>query len=120
MMASGLPVITSLGSEISFLINERGTGLGFNIGDWQQLAQKILVLARDPELSSRMATAAFRLTHNELSFQNTTSFFRDWVKCPTFAPDRSKRSYKERLANLTHKMRSYTRIEIWRAAGLDK
>jgi glycosyltransferase involved in cell wall biosynthesis len=45
MIAAGLPVITSRGTELSYLLEDRGVALTFEVGDWQGLGQQIMTLA---------------------------------------------------------------------------
>ncbi|NIN66592.1 MAG: glycosyltransferase, partial [Anaerolineae bacterium] len=45
MMGAGLPVVTSLGSELSYHLMDREAALTFEIGDWQRLSEHLLTLA---------------------------------------------------------------------------
>ena len=88
MIASGLPVITSLGAELSYLLRDAGVALTFDVGDWEQLGSNLERMAADTELTRRMATAAYRYAQEDLSFATTTMPLREWVHDPSVAPDK--------------------------------
>ena len=51
MIASGLPVVTSLGAELSYLLRDAGVALTFEVGDWQMLGQNLAQMAANPALT---------------------------------------------------------------------
>jgi glycosyltransferase involved in cell wall biosynthesis len=120
MIAAGLPVITSLGCELSDLLGHHGAGLTFETGDWQGLGQQILTLAKDRDLYSDMAKTAFCYASNDLSFAATTTPVRAWVRDPQLAPDKVSANFQEQLQHLEYQVRSIVRQAIWRVAGLDR
>ncbi len=120
MMAAGLPVITSLGCELSYLLHERNAGLTFEIGDWQQLGRQIDELAGDQGKSEEMQTAAYRILEEELSFEATTAPVRRWVLNPQPAPDKISLGHQERLRQVEYQVRSMMRHLIWQVVGLAK
>ena len=120
MIATGLPVITSLGCELSDLLSAQGAGLTFEIGDWQSLGKQILTLAADRDLHSDMTQSAFNYANNGLSFATTTAPIRAWVQEPKLAPDRKAVNFQEKLQHLEYRARSLMRGIIWRVASLDK
>jgi glycosyltransferase involved in cell wall biosynthesis len=120
MIAAGLPVISSLGCELSELLGNRGAGLTFTPGSWQELGKQILTLARDRGLCSEMSETALNYASNELSFPTTTTPVRDWVRDPKPAPDKASASLGERLQHWEYQARALVRQAIWRVAGLEK
>ena len=120
MIAAGLPVITSLGCELSYLLQDRGAALAFEAGDWRGLGEQILALARDRRRCSELARAARSYASNELSFSVTTAPVRAWVREPSLAPDKVPADLQEQLRRLEYQARAVVRQIIWRVAGLDK
>lgn len=95
MLQAGLPVITSLGCELSYIIKEKNIGLTFPIGDAKFLKNSILKLAKDPNLERYYSTRGKEFVTEELSFKETTKPLRDWIKDPKLAPDKGKISYEQ-------------------------
>jgi glycosyltransferase involved in cell wall biosynthesis len=120
MIASGLPVITSLGSELSALLDQQGAGLTFVPGDQQGLGKQILTLAKDDHLCSQMAHRALSYARHELSFAATTAPVRAWVREPQLAPDKAPADFQKRLQQFEYQARATLRQAIWRLAGLDR
>jgi glycosyltransferase involved in cell wall biosynthesis len=119
MIAAGLPVITSLGCELSDLLGRQGAGLTFETGDEQGLSQQILTLAGDEELRQQMAQTALQYASQELSFATTTIPVRQWVCVPRKAPDRGSANLKTWLQHFEYQARSVLRQAIWQMVGLD-
>lgn len=120
MIAAGLPVITSVGTELSYLLQGYGAALTFEIGDWQALGEEILVLAKSPHKHGDMAQQALNCARDRFSFSKTTIPILEWVENPQRAPDRVEISKKERLRNLEYAGRGMVRRILWGAAGLRK
>lgn len=119
MLGAGLPVITSLGCELSDLIGKYGAGLTFESGDWQGMGEQILALANDKMLYERMVETATDYAANTLSFANTTASVRAWVKEPTLAPDHSANISHPWSERLEFKMRSIVRQLVWQIRGYE-
>jgi glycosyltransferase involved in cell wall biosynthesis len=119
MIATGLPVITSLGCELSYLLGNQRAGLTFEPNDWQGLGKQVLTLARDRDLCNEMAERALEYANNELSFRATTIPVRAWVRQPQHAPDTESGGLQKRLRRFEYQARCVVRRAIWRAAGLD-
>jgi len=79
MIGAGLPVLTSLGSELSYILQERGAALTFEPGDAQILGEHITGLVNMPNQHRALAEAATRLGQTELSFAATTGPLRRWI-----------------------------------------
>lgn len=119
MLAMGLPVVTSLGCELSDLIAKQGAGLTFESGDWKTMGQRIVQLASNEKLHQEMSAKALSYAQNELSFASTTQPVRNWVKSPRRAPDKSAPNLRNQIKLWEYQARSATRQLIWQIAGLD-
>ncbi len=113
MMGAGLPVVTSLGSELSYHLMDREAALTFEIGDWQRLSEHLLTLAGVVE-------NARKYVQGELSFHATTAPVRAWVQKPIPAPDKGSQGSTVSLKRVEHRYRSLVRRALWRLFGLDK
>jgi glycosyltransferase involved in cell wall biosynthesis len=120
MIASGLPVVTSLGAELSYLLRDGGVALTFEVGDWQMLGQNLAQMAANPALTCDMAVAACRYAQDDLSFATTTVPLRQWVQNPASAPDRQELSQSARVRKVEHRARTTLRQVIWRVSGVDR
>lgn len=56
-MAEGLPIVSSVEGTIPEIVQEGENGFLLNKGDYEQLAERILRLARDPSLRQKMGEA---------------------------------------------------------------
>jgi glycosyltransferase involved in cell wall biosynthesis len=120
MIASGLPVVTSLGAELSYLLRDAGIALTFAVGDWQTLGRNLAQMAANAELTQKMAIAAYRYAQEDLSFAATTAPLRQWVLEPAPAPDKAALSQSERVRQVEHHARTALRQVIWRVSGVDR
>jgi glycosyltransferase involved in cell wall biosynthesis len=120
MIASGLPVVTSLGAELSYLLRDAGVALTFAVGDSGELGAQLARMAADAELTQGMAAAAYRYAQEDLSFSRTTQPLRQWVQAPARAPDKLPVSAAAQARTIEHKARSIVRQAIWRVKGVDR
>lgn len=120
MIAAGLPVVTSLGAELSYLLRDAGVALSFQVGDGAELTSALVRLAADGELARQMAGSALCYAEHNLSFATTTQPLRDWVVAPALAPDRQPRSPQEALRSAEYRARSLLRRFLWRVRGVDR
>jgi glycosyltransferase involved in cell wall biosynthesis len=88
MMRHGLPVVSSLGCELSDIVERQGLGLTFPIGDARAFSDGLVRLAQDEPARRVMAERAANYAADELSFQTTTRPVREWAQRPYAAPDR--------------------------------
>jgi glycosyltransferase involved in cell wall biosynthesis len=58
--ACGTPVVSTAAESISYLVDHEGTGLLSPVGDPQALAGNVVRLLRDPELSARLSSKAYK------------------------------------------------------------
>lgn len=120
MIASGLPVITTYGPELSYLLEARNAGLTFAVGDWQTLGEKLVQVAGNRQQRDQLAERALAYARNDLSFASTTAELRQWVKAPQLAPDKQPLAMRDKLRNVEHRMRATLRHTLWRMNGADK
>ena len=78
VLASGRPMafIGDEGGEITALINENEVGFAVGHGDGAGLAEKIQILARDPEKLHQMGANARRLFETEYAMPNAIDRWR--------------------------------------------
>ena len=119
MMAAGLPIITSLGSELSYMMSENEVSFSFEIGNWKNLGEEIYLLANNPGLLEKLSSKSLAFTNNQLSFMSTSAPIRSWVLSPSLAPDQLK-DRREKWLGLSHKGRSIIRRTLWEVLGSDK
>jgi glycosyltransferase involved in cell wall biosynthesis len=120
MLGAGLPVITSLGCELSELVGDYGAGLTFDSGDWQGMGEQILAMANDKKLYDCAVQKAVDYADNTLSFASTTASVRDWVQHPTLAPDHNQNNVAPWSDRLEYKARAIIRQLIWQFKGQEK
>lgn len=120
MMHHGLPVITTLGCELSYIVKNQELGLTFRIGDAKTFANQIRALAKDDSLQKKLAQRASDYTKHELSFEQTTHSFLEWAKEPNFAPDRGKKKTGFNLRDLEFNLRAMLRSILWKVWALER
>ncbi len=120
MLGAGLPVVTTLGTELSALLRDRGAALTFDIGDWRALGEQLCNAAADPTRRSALASAARRCAAETLSFRVTTAAARAWARHPTRAPDHEPSNRTGRRAAWPMRLRTAARLALWHLAGRDR
>jgi len=91
MLAAGLPVVTTLATEISHTIEKNGLGKTVPLDDPATMAQAILELAENPVRTREMARSAREFALEHYTYQVTTQSLREWVRSPHLAPDNSEK-----------------------------
>ena len=120
MMHYGLPVITTLGCELSYIVEQQGLGLTFPIGDAKTFESHILTLAHERPLQQKLATQARSYTQNQLSFQNTAKPFLEWARKPAFAPDRVVgEGSRIKARDVEYALRTAMRRVLWKIWALE-
>lgn len=117
MIAAGLPVITSLGAELSYMLERENAARTFEVGDWQTLAEQIVTLSSDRTLRDQLADNALAYATEGLSFYKTTEPVRDWVANPALAPDKANATFASRMRHLEYEGRAVLRHLLWRVTG---
>lgn len=117
MISEGLPVVTTFGTELSYLLVEAGVGLGFDPSDSEQFGDHLVRLASDQTLRNQMSSQASSFAQNTLSFAATTNSVQEWVKGPRIAPDRVEKTGRQELEKFEHETRARVRWALWRWRG---
>jgi glycosyltransferase involved in cell wall biosynthesis len=120
MISAGLPVITTLGTELSSMLGEGKIAYTFEIGDSVELGKNILKLARNPEIRQQMSSNAYSFAQNDLSFSNTTIPVREWIQSPYPAPDKGEMNFRNRLHNVEYLGRTLLRQAVWDMFGQER
>lgn len=120
MIASGLPVVTSLGAELSYVLRDRGAALTFEVGDWQGMGEQLAILVREPALREQMALTAHEFANTVLSFAATTKAVREWVRRPQLAPDKEAQDMQARLKNTEFRLRATLRQAVWHLTATEQ
>lgn len=120
MMRHGLPLITSVGCELSVVIHDQELGLTFPIGDAAALRDHILALAGDPAKRQILAERAQDYAAQQLSFSETTRPFLEWARRPYHAPDRVWTGRRRNLQEVDHYLRFVVRGILWRLWALER
>ncbi|RPJ57223.1 MAG: glycosyltransferase [Acidobacteria bacterium] len=119
MIAAGLPVITTEGTQLSYLLQASRAAMTCEVGRWDELGSQILRLASDEGLREEISRAALHSSQSEFSFAKTTECLRTWVKSPTMAPDRRPASKTEKLEEVRHRAYAVIRRLLWKLIGTD-
>jgi glycosyltransferase involved in cell wall biosynthesis len=91
MMKVGLPLLTTVGTEVSHDIERNRLGLTCSIGDAGRFAEQIVWAAENRDELEAMARRAREFAHREYSYRATTEPLLKWVEAPQRAPDRARR-----------------------------
>jgi glycosyltransferase involved in cell wall biosynthesis len=90
LLARGIPVIVSRGSELAEEVAQAGAGLVIPAQDARAFYAALRTLATDRERREEMARAA-RAYAQRLTYSATAGPLLDWAAQPRFAPDRPRR-----------------------------
>jgi glycosyltransferase involved in cell wall biosynthesis len=95
MMAAGLPVATSLGTELSHILTEEKIGLVFPTGDADALANVLLRNADQPHALRTLGQKGRHYVTRHFTSSALAQPLLEWVDEPRLAPDNAE---KGRLA----------------------
>jgi GT2 family glycosyltransferase/glycosyltransferase involved in cell wall biosynthesis len=95
MLRAGLPVVTTLGTEISHLVEQERLGATFAPGDVQGLTDALLDLARDATRRRRSADRARDWVVKNRRVSDVMKPLVRWVASPARSPDRLTRPQLE-------------------------
>lgn len=87
MLKAGLPILTTLGTEISHQLAARDLALTAPMGDVDQFAEHILWASRHHDAVHALGQQAAAFAKQELSYSKTTQPLRTWAEDPARAPD---------------------------------
>lgn len=94
MLASGLPVITTRGSEITVMMEKAAVGWAIPIGDTEGFIHKLDELAINSFIIKNIRQKARDWATVAFSYHKTTEAVLDWMKAPQIAPDNAERFQK--------------------------
>jgi len=105
----GLPILTTVNTEISQLLSEHQMAIGVPSGAGRTIAQKIHEAAMDPTEIKKRAVKAKRFAYEYLTFEETALPLVHWAKKPQRARDNRARG------ELTGSQ-TFNRVDaLWRA-----
>jgi len=87
MMARGIPVLSTLGSEISHVLRREFLGLTAPIGEPGQLAEQMLWAADHPDDIQSMAHSAREFFERNYTYSATAKPLTDWAEEPVRSGD---------------------------------
>ena len=91
MLAAGMAVVTTLGTEISRVIDKNGLGQTVPLEDAEAMARAILDMASSQVRTRRMGQNAREFALERYSYEHTTKHLREWVANPFPAPDNKEK-----------------------------
>ncbi len=90
MLRAGLPVVTSLGTEISHIVRNEKLGATFTPGSAEELAQVLVEMARDESARRRCATRAKEWVFKHRTVEQVMAPLRRWMQAPARAEVRAR------------------------------
>jgi len=90
MMKAGLPILTTLGTEISRIVEDARCGITFPIGNVEALASAIGHCAAHSEELKAMGQKGREYFQKYYTFEETTKPVRLWASNPRHSPDWDK------------------------------
>ncbi|MFP4379994.1 MAG: glycosyltransferase [Candidatus Sumerlaeia bacterium] len=108
LMASGTPVLTTLGAEISYLVDDANCGIVVPPGNLDALVQATLNAVDTPRTLCEMGERGRNLALAEWSPEHIIKPMRDWVGDPRLSPDNNE------------KLKKYPKIMNFLAAGTNE
>jgi len=91
MMKVGLPILTTVGTEISQTLAERRLALVSPIGEGEAFAQKLIWAAGHRSEIAEMGRQAREFALQGYSYDRTTRSLRSWLQAPSRAPDLARK-----------------------------
>ncbi|MDP8244213.1 MAG: glycosyltransferase [Candidatus Hinthialibacter antarcticus] len=93
-MQCGVPILSTLTTEISHLLSREGLIVGIPTGDEKLATAKILEMAANPAKAKARAVKAKRFAYEYFSFESTTQPLLNWVENPVRASDNVEREFR--------------------------
>ena len=90
-MQSGLPVLSTINTELSRIVHDHGLGLGVPVGDAKRISQAILEAASEPNRLQTIAQQARRFAYTHFTFAETAKPLVRWADDPHKAGDNQER-----------------------------
>jgi len=96
MLATGLPVVTTKGTEISQAIARENLGNVVPMDDPEGFSEAILELASNRARTKLISEKAGKFARERYSYEYTTSLLREWVRDPELSTDNIQKVKKNR------------------------
>lgn len=90
-MARGVPILTTLGTEISQILFYKGMVLTVPMKKPEALAREIILAANHPEKLEKMAALARQLFETQYTYRATTQELLAWCRNPVHSGDFGRR-----------------------------
>ncbi len=90
MLRAGLPVVTSLGTEISLIVRNEKLGVTFTPGNADELARALVEMARDESARRRCAARAKEWVFKNRTVEQVMAPLRRWMQAPARAEVRAR------------------------------
>jgi glycosyltransferase involved in cell wall biosynthesis len=87
MAAEGLPVATSVGTELSEWLDDARAVLSWRMGDADSLVEAIEPWIEQREQLKKYSERALALIREDFTISHTTRALRTWLEAPALAPD---------------------------------
>ncbi len=94
MMAAGLPVLTTICTEITEIIAAEQLGYAVPVGDVHGYAAELLRACRNPEERRQYARRAREFVRKHFSYQATAQPLLEWAENPALAPDNAEKQHR--------------------------
>jgi glycosyltransferase involved in cell wall biosynthesis len=91
MMAAGLPVLTTVCTEISEIIEEYGLGFTAAVGDVAGYAEALVYAAKNLTECRRRGRLAREYVQKNFSYETTAEPLLEWVQGAALAPDNAEK-----------------------------
>lgn len=91
MLKTGLPVVTTLGTEISQVVQEHQLGLTSPIGNLNEFRAQLEFAITYPDKMKEMGQTGRQYVKENYTFEKTSKPLREWVRNPKPAPDKAFR-----------------------------
>ncbi len=93
MLTAGLPILTTRGTETAQLIEDNKLGFVIDIGNVDELKNKILFAVDHPEALRRFSQKGKEFAFGELYYKKVMKPLVDWLESPRHSPDWEKQTY---------------------------
>ncbi len=87
MLAAGLPVLATWGTEIAALIDETNCGIVTPPADKSAIVRGVLDMVRAPEQCRKLSDYARQVALDEFDAAHLASSLKQWAHAPALAPD---------------------------------
>jgi glycosyltransferase involved in cell wall biosynthesis len=94
MMGAGLTTLSTLGTELTEIIEENKLGYVVPIGDVQAFADALVRAAHHPIERAGMARRALEFCRSNYTYETTMRQVLRWVEAPRLAPDNEEKLFR--------------------------